>query len=52
MSEPDFDEDAWDHHRSLKSPILHDGDTVSTVSGDNPGKNEVRIRHIYFMDNR
>jgi hypothetical protein len=48
MSEPDFDEDAWDHHRSLKSPILHDGDTVSTVSGDNPGKNEVRVRYNHL----
>jgi hypothetical protein len=42
MSEPDFDEDAWDNHRSLKSPLRNE-DTVSTVSGDTAAKNEVHI---------
>jgi hypothetical protein len=42
MSEPDFDEDAWDNHRGLKSPLRND-DTVSTVSGDTAAKNEVHM---------
>ena len=42
MSEPDFDEDAWDHHKSLKSPIMNgrDDDTMSGTS-DSAGRNEV-----------
>ncbi len=42
ISEPDFDEDEWDHHKSLKSPIMNgrDDDTMSGTS-DSAGRNEV-----------